>query len=314
MPGDIDPNRWPLWRSTRYTEAVPGSPEEVLARDASRTMRAIYTRWADRFQAVKDFVGWSEALAAPGGTKFISRKTPHRHPEAPFMVCTGCSRPMEGISFKGKGPADVLFGQVAKYEFAKIYLDYSTTRYDVVEDENTKGLGGQPDDGATFRYVTKLFNPGGKFLTIPRGHMKWADGVNANDVVTWELPRFIPEGELLLDWADVPTLPLQAILNCDGKLNGAAFAGFPAETLLMHPPRITPTMDPLGKRTWNIQYTFKWLPSRDNGGVDRGHNYVLKYLKDTKRLDYKLARSDGAVGGDALYATADFRTLFRPDQ
>lgn len=305
-----------VWRNTIYAEAIPESPEESLGRDNSRTQRAIYVAWDQRYQAVRDFVGWPE-LKADGATPFISRTTPHRHPEAQFMVCTGCTR-IQGMVPRGKTTGPNPGQDLAKYDLAKLYLSYETVLYDIKEDAESLGLGGFPDDGQTFRYVATLFQPAGKFTTIPRGQLRKVDAAApARVLITHEHAKFIPEGELTMNWVDVPTIPIQAILNTAGKVNSAAFNGFPAETLLCLPPRIRPTTSPAptptgGVRTWDILYQFKWLPSVDKGGAARGHNWLLRY--DAGAIDYVEVSSDGTPAGDRIYRTADFRKLFRPDQ
>jgi len=341
------------WRSTSYSEKTPESPNEMWAADASRTLRryVISGDAASRYQAARDFLGYATLLSAVVAGKkqwFISRVTPH-----PLSYATAAGANFlyaQSIPHSepiGVTAPDPNLPDLTGANRVLLTCEYRTLTYDVLPDSSvlaaTGTLAGFPDEGWALangnsgasvlttvtkagdlatpwltagRYVTRLFRPGGKFLTLRQGMMRFVDG--SATPVPEGLPVTVPYITASYTHHQVPVagFPAAAAFLAQGTLNNAAFDGWPAQTMLLlnYTPR--PYRDAFGNRVLDIEYVFKISPnlSRDGTGTPRGHNWVLRYIPATGKVDYVQVSSDGTVTGTPPYLATDFSLLFKPDQ
>jgi hypothetical protein len=165
---------------------------------------------------------------------------------------------------------------------------------------------------------------------IPKSHLQWAsDGqqVEGEDV---EDSVFLIESDHVVTWHNVPQPPWQAIGDCEGCVNSAAWrvpsinTVFAAETLLFLGATTALKLDidsTNNKRS--LEYTFRsrsWRAGQQGSGNRKpttgsytgtvyGWQYIIRPDVSGGFTFDKPVRPDGSE----LYSTADFATLFQFD-
>jgi hypothetical protein len=300
-----------------YTEVVPNSPDFSWGPDGSSGTRIIDVAWEDLDLACRLFLGYETVVFVEAlNANYISRVLPETMPGRPQLVCRKVAR-VEGIGQPGKDPAFDL----AAYDTARLHLQYQSVLWNLAADDDVIGWNGLPDESLLLRNVIKLTEPEGQFITIPFGAMKFGDD---NSLVmsngTGGIPRYDPRDAVTFQWVDVPCVPDAAIRSCLGCINDADFAGYPVGTLLFAGWNVQPSPPSIaGIPRYQIKYRMQFWPKfQDDGVTPTGHNYLPKFVKGQgptpARIVYTQVYSDGTQGGSTLYRSADFTTLFRPDQ
>lgn len=345
----------PSFRGIDYADHTPdvGGMTVQLAPNASRIERQIQVPWRETAKACTAFLGWPYIQSLVTGVDTISRVTPHaiKLPMAenlaelteyavvvpepdPWLYATSVSR-IEGV-----GPRVGYDDQgLPKYDTARITFAYTSLSYDIYEDTDgvTFGTGdyaGAPDEATLTRYITRLYRPGVRAVTIPRQLTKWtleendltpagaaaaAGYVTAGPAVLESLAKTESTLDLIYVHHQRPDLPLTAIMDAMGCVNSVAFDGFPAGTLLMaEGPDIRPERSCIGQRTYDVHFKFKFVSKvRATPSVLRvGWNWFLRCFKihpSTDTLDYRKITSSGLSAGSPVYQEYDFYSLFRPE-
>lgn len=317
-----------IWRSTTYVEKA-GSPEVTLAVDGrNRAQRTIFIDYTMLRQCAEDFLGWpavANEKAGNGGviTSYITRTPPHALPMGfstvysdTIMHCTGISsKPIGKPSADLTEPLDII-GTGAK---AEVVLEYESLPYRVASDADVLDPSDLlPSDAlGDTRYITKLWRPTGKIITLRNGMLKYVP-----DAVPLDqgFPLNVAGAELVWIWHQVPIdgFPRVAIQNSLGKVNSVtygvgAFKSIDAETLLLISADLRPTYwHPAGVRCTDITYRFLYQPNLSPGTTTaRGHNWMYRVVGGAITLSK--VTDTGAAGGNAPFGPGFFYTLFRPD-
>lgn len=323
-----------LFRSTTYKEHLGesgnASPELSIAVDSgqvSRVIQVIPGTHASIWQAARDFLGYAE-LQTDGVTNWISRITPHAYPPAPWLYCTRMPR-SEGMAFTGVN------NEAAEYQISKHNLLYQALTYNVVSDEEvTRGLGDQPDEGEALalgwdysRYITKAVKPSAKLLVLNRGIMEGvkADVGGATKPLLEGFPFVEPCAQVEYVWHAVPSncVPWALHALSLGTVNNATFDNYPAETLRVDSIEPIARRDPFGARIYDIVFKMQFLPRVGNTLAERGttptpaptargHNWV--YAAHEKKFIVMRISEDGSSTGKPPFRPADFTAMFRPTQ
>lgn len=329
----------PIFRDTTFTDSTPvnGGRQIVMqfADDASRIERPVLVDWGAIQQAKADFLGYAELRAVDVG-KYISRVTPHGFEGQllngkPWLWAQSISR-VEALSPQGQRPAgDPDFNR------ALMQLVYTSRRHGVYEDHVAEMTGtatdphnggtvanplaGLPDEATLSRFVTKLYKPTARSVTVPQAILNWVpQGAEPAGKILEGLGKREPGLDLTYIHHLRPEVPFTAIGTTMGKVNGGTFDGFPAQTLLCMEPEIEPKVSPLGTTVYDIHFHFRYLPKFDLGGTARGHNWFLRAWEQvvamvkTAFIDYRRVNTKADGSGTDVFGTANFKNLFRPDQ
>jgi hypothetical protein len=326
----------PNWRGIDYADWTPdqgGGPVIQLADDASRIERPIQVAHVNYYGAAAAFLGYS-LLPQVGAVKYISRTTPHPYEDMldinarPWLYARSISR-LEGVGPRGKRAN----GSPA-FDLARMTLVYTSLTYDIKEDTDPNVIGlaedatgvanplaGLPDEARLTRYVTRLYRPAHRVVTIPQALMQWVP-IPPNEpagTILEATGKSEPGLELTYIHHLRPDVPINAIQQAMGKVNQYTFDGFPAETLLCEAPDIRPIVSPIGDRIYDVQFRFVFRPKYNANGVATGHNHFLRCWRNTTgaalQLDYRRANlsSTGTAASGNVYPSFNFLKLFRPD-
>lgn len=325
----------------------------------------------------------SESPSAQGPYT-LRRYPPARHPRWPAMFAKRI------LSITGKGTnarlgvgggdirENVINGVIGNWAQCYMSILFELPEYRVLDDGQMQQA---PYDTATprpeyHRYC--IFSYDTNFETLARKGVTWYFWGSSQTFPGDRLLR-VPKGVLKIKWLDVPeqfvmwgNLIPNNLLKCIGKLNSRGFpksnpadtfspfrdqnaalglfAGFPAGTLLMQPPKIIPkaqvnvkVLDPdiprervlavnFLQRTVDVEMSFLHFdpPTTDGAKVDlsavggdantpvRGHNLMPKPTTNTWHVGVLNAVGPGPVitGGDPrtqndlLYQYENYETMF----
>lgn len=304
-----------IFRGITFQEHVPGSPIEILENDGARVTRMLDCAWTQSLSFADKLLGFPTVKTGTGGVKYVSRLTPHAHPDFldamgnPWIFATRVTK-LEGIGFRDKTTDDT-----ARYETGRLTVVYESLTYEVLEDDEIK-TGDIPDESRLLRYVTILFKPYAEFLTLPRGYMKWVTAPVTP--VNFGVPLLVPSWQIDFIWHLIPrtNLPLMKIADAQGTINNAAFVTplgtFPTGTLLLLNADLKPIRSALGDRLYDIHYHMKYKEPILGGGGN--HNYFLRATTAASPNDliWDLVTRDGLSGGTKVYKSTDFKLLFKP--
>lgn len=322
--------------NVRYSFHTPsqGGIEVQLANDASRITAPVQVAWEDWQVAAQSFVGYPRLVEA-GGIRWISRNLPLPYyslanPDGDhWLYATSVSR-VEGISPDGTDSEGC-----PAYKKARIWLVFNSVTYDILPDDSSLLMGSlgstAADEGTLKRYVSGPFwQHKNRQISLRRGVFKsvWqtgdpttGSGAHITNTLLEGLGFPEPGAEVTYIWHQVPAsaLPLVAIANCMGKVNSTQFDLFPAGTLLYENPGVRHYVSAVGQPTVDVTQRFTWMPrvARYGTAVQRGWNWMLTFLKSasgvaTPHYDYREYKLNGT--GANPFASADFTSLFRPDQ
>jgi hypothetical protein len=278
-----------------YVEDI-GPSEVNFGPDGARATMTLQCAWEDVYGLTKVLLGYSYR----GGAGILRRVIPTAH----------------GFQPLGGAPA---LDAGAKYEKARLTVEFSTLSYDIRADDDATLLA----TGEWMRYTEKTIRPASEGLSLQQGAWLFTEPaaevgksipggksqiVNSHTLVwTW---KQVPHECLFTAASDYPT----NLVAIQGKVNDDTFAGRPAGTLLCLPPILTPKTSPLApndlnttNRLWDVEFhlLFKNPPNTD---VKRGHNLAPIPGDATGRWGY--FTHNGLAGGNPLYAEGAFETLF----
>lgn len=333
-----------------YVEHVPGSPEPSFEPERTSATRVLDVdldgTWTPAVKFARSLLGYPKSKATFSGINYIQRCTPDEYPEPLLLTGSdgGVSLRAVKVAMRGIGTPSYAdcdtngTNRIAVYPKARLTVQYGTLPFDVWS-ERTNGWeswnGGVRDESLLTRYVSKVVEPGGQYLTLPGDCFKFVayDGGDVPPVGLGGRPVMQGTGRMLihfnmqLTWHMVPEsmvpcalvrpFPLvadgpQAIDNALGKVNDATFAGYPAGTLLLTGVRFRPYRSALGKRIYDITYQIKFFKPE----TGKGHNHIFKQFGGEGR--WYETTTDGTTNlivqtaGRSIYDWYNFKTLFRP--
>jgi len=198
----------------------------------------IDVNWDDLQTALVQLLGISKKSGIG-----IDRQLPMRHPTFPWLVATRVVR-VEGVRFRGFDAKVLAGGAYAAYDIARISVSFEPPLYRMLPN----GPGGEWN-----RWVEYRHNPATEFVVREKGQMVWNDvalGVQNGKSFTAPIGYPLAKTRLQWVWHQVPMDGLfdannrmPQIENGIGLVNSAAFAGYPAETLLLE--GVAPEPQPL---------------------------------------------------------------------
>jgi hypothetical protein len=327
------------FRRTTYTEFIgksgPGaSPIFQIGQDSSKCQRVLDVQWADRFQAAKDFLGYSNVIFdGVNSVRYISRITPHnlQDPGFNFLYCdqftnvVGIGRPAGG-NYKSAN-------DVAQYKLARISASYLTPDYSIRSDDEMAAIGAvdpnfnHPDESTLLRYAILKAKPRAQYLTLPRGAMQFItgspekaanSGINIGPgkivpAVTFEITRVqVPASAVSSQFVcvDQNDSPINLINSANynnstnyidryiGSVNNLTFNNCRAGSLLLVGVDLRPHRSPFGWRTFDVTFMMDFSPQTDSASPPTkfGHNLVPALVqKDPNVFGWVEMSADGSA-------------------
>lgn len=323
----------PTFRDTFYSDYQPfaGGRQIRMAfgQNGSRVERPVLVGWREVSQAKQDFLGFSQVKVA-GADSYISRTIPHAYEGEtdtqglPWLWAQDVPN-VEAMGARGKRASGA-----PDFEQALMTVLYTSRTYGVFDDNNpglqgaaadpngaANPLDGLPDEATLLRYVTKLYKPTNRAITIPRALMQWVpQGAEPAAPIMEAIGKREPGIELTYVHHLRPDVPRAAIAQAMGKVNDAAFDGYEAGTLLCNEPDIEPIVLPIGEIAYDVHFHFRYLPKYDLSGTPRGHNWFLRCWTQAgvTSIDYRRVNTKSDGTGTDVFPTFNFMKLFRPDQ
>lgn len=240
---------------------------------------------------VRQILGWSQTNA----DNTLTRNLPARHPRFYWLWAQKVSS-INLLSFTGKAPGGGGAAQYADYNYAIITIQFWSPPYEILPD-------GKPG-GEYQRYITKQFQPTTEVLTLT-GQFQFTPGNGAPLIQTASpMGLVITKMRIVMKWFQVPDdfvfsaggsnnggTPT-GIINGIGKVNNAAFMGYPANTLLLEAPQFEPVNQPCEPtycllagnpnapnnnlisvpRAWNVTIPMMYFSPQYVQAVNPGHN------------------------------------------
>lgn len=243
----------------QYVEAIddefPG--EGVFESDHGSISRVLYIPWGDLESVLPQIIGYSTR----GGAGSLNRVLPVADPLFPWMYATKITS-FKPFQFNGQdspsSPDDQPIGSyclpgAAIYTYAKVVVQFEALTYQVLSDGQTAG-------DEFNRYVIKSCNPRGEAITMDKGSYVYtmgpgsiAGGATTNKPCIAALSRILNKMDIIWNWQQIPEIgafspgntPQQIGIPTNqlallGSVNGAAFEGYPAGTLLLTSIKYTP--------------------------------------------------------------------------
>lgn len=277
-------------------------------------------------QFIEDVVGWSKKSFGPQDPgPQIERHLPARHPFYRWLWASGInSVDPVGFPTQANGP----LGAYAKYTLLRINVAFSTPPFPLMED-------GQVDLGEFQRYVSiEGQETTSSFIQQKNGCFRFGE-----TAVGWE-SQTVPESggmtitvsktRIKLLWHQVPDIGLftggwpgapTKILDALGRVNDAAFLGYPKYTILFDSynpiPRtmpVDPTLLGLGPqdvpRSWDVQLVFDYFNPESGEAAPVG----WQGAPNPKNRKWYHVYINGLAGGDVEanmpYDTHDMESVF----
>lgn len=307
-----------------WLEAVDndGTRSDTISRERSSCTVIAYVPFAKYKSAVRFILGASYVE----GTS-LRRETPAWHPQWPWLYARAILN-TTFVRFDGKEEGEYEGSLAyAKYEYAKITVEFAEVRYPIYEDTDI-----------TYeyeRYVERRSVPYTDLLQIDGGNLKaYSPSVTSlNDKPPVMAPYvLVPVQKSAFDliWYEVP---LSFIQNNSGlqpklaamqkKVNSASFLGHPAGTLLCED--VETVVDPapiLTDINSGLEFTAKVTMHMKYFNPDRGDTAVSKYGWNLLPAPFKTGGGgdlgyiwlyythDGTESGKPLYQSYDFASAF----
>jgi hypothetical protein len=286
-----------------FTDLNPGYSER-FSHDASAIQRPVGVDWNLREPFLHDMLGYSYLSGA--GT--LHRSLPGEHPELPGFWCTAADTIQTLRPTSAEADPDFHV-----YDGIHYNLTYQPLPYDVLSDDIVEDL-----DGELSRFVERKINHTGENLTVGTGSFTWVTA--PNEPLFAPPTKIFPVVEMEYIWRRVPRVPWVNIENCIGKVNSLTFdtqatkwgvpeGGFLAQTVLFMGARaelLNHESSIFGSAShpaqWDIYYKFLYRSNADNGW-----NYLWRPTANA----FQLVTHNGLAGGNRIYETENFSTLFR---
>lgn len=277
-----------------------------LSYEDSQITQEIIVRMEDMGQAVEDILGYHYRAG-----DFLIRRPPLQHALFPSMYATKIARILpQGAPAEGNFKDATIYNTYSNYEQVRILIVYQNLPYNPYHSNRFPDVRGTEAG----RYCARYFSPTAENISINHGpQLGYLEGPSANEPLPNDVRpiRLVPKADIQFIWYNVPDeylvdssgipvniygYPLltsqlrigQTTDGAIGKINKTRFLGYPPQTLLLMPPRITPVLFPAhykvfsgrqeSVRLWNVEFNFRYInPTRDPGFPDsslRGHNLV----------------------------------------
>ncbi len=273
-----------------------GSPLEVFEPQAMRAQRRLLVAWEDRHALVARLLGEGYEFGGRGQAAYPGR---------PFIAVARIEVEPFPPSPDDQGTFDDVTSQLNSYsgKFALVTVDYEL----VDESRSRKDLPKVEDD----TFLTYRMDFGAEYEDISGHVMYWAsDG--SIPVPPDAVPTIrVPITEHHITWHRVVNPPWQAMRECVGTVNAAAFLGAAAETVLLDGVTADKQfvgIDELSQPQfgWKIAYVFREKAVKAGGNI-YGWNHRFRSLPPGGAGWDKLVDQ----AGNPLYRTSDLSALFR---
>jgi len=271
-----------------------GSPVETCGPEGMEAQRVLLCAWNDRHALVEQLLG--DGYEFGGGSRA-------QYPGRPDVVAmrTRCEPFTDDLVPQ---VLDKLTEGLNRYHgFAKVTVDYEL----LVASQRSDAAAVQ--DGTFLAYKQSCDY---EQLTMPEDSLAWQDKPGT-EVPAEAVPQIrVPIVEHHFTWHRVVNPPWQAVRNCIGTVNAAAFLGAGAGTVLFDGAAARPEflrMDNLARAelAWRIEYLFREKAVKTGDGDIVGWNHAYRPLPaDDPGWDLL---ADAA--GNRLYRSADFQQLFQ---
>lgn len=290
--------------------AIASSMDESYQNNAAKASRVFDVGFDERWDFVREMIGWSEDYLPDGVTRYIKRTLPKAYPvftrknNKPWLWARHAS------SIKGLKAENWSAGrQHGRYNLSRVKIDYESVPYSIWRDDEIRNASGVPDEALLYRYIVRTFQPSSEYLTFPRGAYKWVDdAVEANRApVDGSHGRVVSFLEITYTWVEVPGVP-EALAGRIGAVNDALFDGAPAETLLLVGATLKPYRSVVGNRVFDIEMKMRLF--NPESGV--GHNHFLRFKGDGAAPNYARITNDGLSTGTPVFPRKNFKALFGP--
>lgn len=345
-------NGWLSVKWAHYIGSGTGSDGTDQSRahtpSGNRSVFAIQVYWDDVFQAVSDLLG---VYSFDPSTGYLDRVPPKTHPVNNFLYCTGITsiKPMKWTAKVGYIGGHTF----SNYTHAILSLVFTQPHYPIMTDTYLDvtfppvNVAGTLYRQEWYRWCERIPTNSVEIFQIEAGTMKWAEGGGGGPAIgsllTTPTGQPIPVGDFLLVQRNVPMYGLfspttyrhDRLIAAVGKINSAAFLGYPAGTLLYSGPSMLPCEAPYppdqmkivlaasgdlnGEMLWpsltyDVTHTFRFRDPPP-GGATRGWNLQpwrgnLAGGGPPSDMKWYLATTDGLAGSPGALQSYDFRTMF----
>lgn len=298
-----------------YTEFVgsgtgPGvSPKGAFSMRASKFMRTFDVAWLNGGLAVYQLLGYPQLDNSNPMDPVITRYLPQQDADFPWMVATNVLS-LEGVGQRSYYIANGL--KAAKYEKARIVVEFSMPDYDILEDDY---ITTEFD-----RFTTFCTKPAAEYLSVPQtGTLTWSQGPNTGKSFPGNVGFVVGNIDMTWNWLQIPyeAIPFDAVQDIIGRVNKYDWELFPggptapAGTLLLTSWEPVRYNSPFGARTWDVNYTARYNPRLHNNFYDfSAPGYPNPFLQAS--TDGVLYSAGSVPDGKLLYDERDFFDLFEP--
>jgi len=334
------------------------SPDVVNFSTGSQSASMVIRQRRNQLGSIaKNIIGYAVAdtsiNAAQQQVAHLVRYLPWRHPLFPWLWASDCTLQFRGTAHQNASG----FGFEPVYTIGddhplELRVTFTPRTYNVLSETDVGFSQANNYAGSEFkRFVTTIENPRVEFITPQGGNFQFqfADPITTiifgqSAPINQATPVRLAKKELKWIWHDVPHSAIYSgsigeekladhIIEGVGKINNAEFAGYPAGTLLMQPPRITPKSPPiqptdLGRPTidyapiaYDVEYTVlhfdppydpqsRTFPAGLPDAPTRGWNLFPNAVSASDA--WYLATRSGTIQGDRLYADYNYDLFFEP--
>lgn len=273
---------------------LAGSPIETYGPDGLEAQRTLLCAWDDRELVVEQLLG--------DGYEYGGRSRA-QYPDKPDVVAMRARCEPFSDDVAPQVLNELTEGLNRYRGFAKV-----TVSYELLVPSDRKDLPTiEPGTFLTYRQ-----QPGGETMVLPGHALSWA-GAAGVPVPPEAVPALrVPLVEHHFTWHRVVSPPWEAIRNCMGTVNDAAFLRAAAGTVLFAGPtaeREFIRIDDLANPTlgWRIGYLFREKAVKTAGGGVAGWNHAYRSLPADDPAWDELVDAHG----DRPYPSADFSQLFQ---
>jgi hypothetical protein len=285
-------------------------------------------------------LGGPKGVVTSGSDVYITRQIPHEYPvdltvrpvgtalyASRISRVVGVGVPTSGDTYTD--PTGVTGSRIAAFEKAKVTVQYEARPYIVLSDGGAIDATYGRNECSLRRFVTKQATPNVEIRTAPMGAYKYV--ASGTPIVEVGSQKTFASYNLQITWHQVPDYAVPSLIHnpflsspsytdsCIGRVNNAAFNGYPVGTLLLLGVQFRPYQMAFPWREircYDITYLLKYF--NPVSGV--GHNHVFTTLA-TPGVGWYEVTTTGATnlsGGSAfsdnvsIYNWYDFTKLFTP--
>lgn len=232
--------------------------------------------WTDRFTVAKGLLGYTQA-AGKGGPVTITVGA--AHPELQYCF-------VRSVEFEPHGKPTIGQHQTV-WDKCTVWASYGPAR-------NVQwGATGFGDGTHGFIYAQQKISTSSEYITVPGRRAKFNDA--SNETIKTEVGFKIGLAEIEITLNDIPYMPDQVVVSLGGKINNAAYLGFPAYQLAFNGVTTDETMSSTGVYTISATYSFTFRTQR----WDYAYNGLLSRWSQVVMLD----------GSTPLIPSADFSAI-----